>query len=355
MDERTRARGGAARAAGAVTRTPRGAPVAQDPTAGDGTYGPVASGVRAEWGAVPAELRAAVEEHLGAAVVAAESQSGGFSPGVAARLRLADGRRAFVKAVSEAQNPESPGIHRREIGISGALPAGVPAPRLLAAFDRDGWVVLLFEDVEGRTPAVPWRPAELARVMAAIGDLAGLLTPSPIEAPPVTETQAEAFHNWRTIAADHAAATDDLAGLDPWAVRHLGDLAEWEAGWAAGATGDTLAHSDLRADNLLLTADGRVVVVDWPWACLAAPWYDLLVMLPSIRMQGGPPPQQLFDAHEVAAGADPAAVTALLAAVTGYFLGSARRPAPPGLPTLRPFQAAQGAAALEWLRSRIGN
>ncbi|WP_327291903.1 phosphotransferase family protein [Streptomyces sp. NBC_01198] len=315
---------------------------------------PRAVGVRAPWEAVPAGLRAAVEGHLDARIVAAETQLGGFSPGVAARLRLAGGRRAFVKAVSAAQNPDSPRIHRSEARVARALPSQVPAPRLLADFDRDGWVVLLFEDIEGRTPAQPWRPAELARVMSVVGDLAAVLTPSPVDVPPVTESHAGSFHNWRDIAAAHAAGTDDLAGLDPWAVGHLGALAELEAGWAAGAAGDTLAHGDLRADNLLLTPDGRVVVVDWPWASRAARWFDLLLMLPSVRMQGGPPPQQLFDAHEVAAGADPDAVTAVLAAFAGYLLGSARLPAPPGLPTLRPFQAAQGVAALEWLRSRTG-
>lgn len=316
---------------------------------------PAATGVRAPWNAVPAGLKASVEAHLGTPVLTAETQPGGFSPGVAARLLLADGRRAFVKAVSEAQNPESPGIHRSEARIAAALPANAPVPRLLAGFDRDGWVVLLFEDVEGRMPAQPWRPAELARVLAAVGDLAARLTPSPVDVPSVVERHADSFRGWRTIAADHAAGADDLAGLDPWAARNLGALAGLEAGWAAGAAGDTLAHSDLRADNVLLTADGRVVVVDWPWACLAARWFDLLLMLPSVHMQGGPPPQQLFDTHEVAAGADPDAVTAVLAAFTGFLLGRARKPAPPGLPTLRPFQAAQGRAALDWLRVRTGD
>ncbi|MFI0896583.1 aminoglycoside phosphotransferase family protein [Streptomyces sp. NPDC020983] len=315
---------------------------------------PPARGVRTAWGSVPARVRAAVEGRLGARVVRARTQSAGFSPGVAARLGLADGRRVFVKAVSAAQNPESPGIHRDEVRIARALPAAVPAPRLLADLDLDGWVVLLFEDVEGRLPALPWEPAELDLVLGAVGDLAAVLTPSPVAVPPVAQRQESAFRGWRVLSADHAAGTDDLAGLDPWAARNLPALAELESGWAAGAAGGTLAHADLRADNLLLTPDGRVVVVDWPWACLAAPWYDLLLMLPSVRMQGGPPPERLFAAHRAAAGADPDAVTAVLAAFAGYLLGHARRPAPPGLPTLRAFQAAQGREALAWLRARLG-
>ncbi|MGK5555640.1 hypothetical protein ACSNOI_28880 [Actinomadura kijaniata] len=41
-----------------------------------------------------------------------------------------------------------------------------------------------------------------------------------------------------------------------------------------------------------------------------------------------------------------------MAAVTGYFVHVARLPAPPGLPTLRALQRAQGAIALAWLRRR---
>ena len=44
-------------------------------------------GVRAEWSGLPAGVRQDIEQLLGADVVEAESQQGGFSPGVAARVR----------------------------------------------------------------------------------------------------------------------------------------------------------------------------------------------------------------------------------------------------------------------------
>jgi hypothetical protein len=90
---------------------------------------PAASGGnRLRWAQLPAELRAAVEDHFGAAVVRADSQPGGFSPGLASRLELADGQRVFAKAVSARRNPYSTAAHRREAGVLAALPAGVPAP-----------------------------------------------------------------------------------------------------------------------------------------------------------------------------------------------------------------------------------
>ena len=132
---------------------------------GDGVEAPPpAVGVRMAWPWVPAGLRYAVEQQLGGRVVEAVTQPGGFSPGVAARLKTATGTRAFVKAVGPELNPESPGIHRAEARIAAALPEGIPAPRLLGFFDEDGWVVLVFEDIEGAPPVLPWEAAELARV-----------------------------------------------------------------------------------------------------------------------------------------------------------------------------------------------
>jgi hypothetical protein len=45
--------------------------------------------------------------------------------------------------------------------------------------------------------------------------------------------------------------------------------------------------------------------------------------------------------------------TAVLASAAGYFLSRGMMPHPPGLPTLRAFQAAQAVPALVWLRERL--
>ncbi|MER5366922.1 aminoglycoside phosphotransferase family protein [Streptomyces sp. NPDC002722] len=311
---------------------------------------PPAAGVRHHWAGLPAPVREAVEDVLGARVVEARSQSGGFSPGVAARVRLADGRRAFVKAVSAEANPGSPDLHRAEARHTAVLPPGVPAPRLLGSYDDGTHVALVLEDIDGRQPRVPWDAAELDRVLTAVGELGAALTPAPIDAPAAADRKARMFSGWRDLLAER----DSTGRLDPWAARSLGLLAELESGWAEPATGDSLAHSDLRADNILLTED-RVVFVDWPHALRTAPWFDLLAMLPSVAAQGGPDPEAVFTAHPLGRNADPAGVTAVLAALTGYFVAASLKPAPPGLPTLRAFQGAQGAAALRWLRGRLGN
>jgi len=312
---------------------------------------------RLPWAQVPAPLRAAAEQRLGGRVTAAVTQPGGFSPGAAARLRLDSGRRAFAKAVGPELNPDSPGIYRAEARIAAALPAAAWAPEFLGVIDSGGWVLLLFEDIDGAMPAQPWRPPELARVLAAVTDLAAALTPAPLAAPTVADAHAASFTGWRQLAAEHwptrNPAAGDQAALDPWAREHLAGLAKLESGWAAAAQGTSLVHSDLRADNILLTAD-RVVFVDWPWACRAAPWFDLVAMLPSIALAGGPPPGEILAGHPVTRDADPQAVTAVVAALAGYFIYQSRRPGPPGIPTVRAFQAAQGKVTLDWLRARTG-
>ena len=304
---------------------------------------PPARGDRLAWEALPERLRRAIEQRLGAEVAAATTQQGGFSPGVAARLKLADDRRVFAKAVGPEPNPDSPEFHRREARVAAALPPETPAPRFLLSLEDEGWVALLFEDVDGREPQLPWQEDELARVLDALADLAGALTPAPIEAPPVQETLDEMFHGWRTLESH----------VDDWAADHLDELRELESRWADVAQGDTLLHCDVRADNILLTPQ-RVVFVDWPHACVGAAWIDLLAFLPSVAMQGGPHPWAIFEPHPIGRDVLPEHLQPVLAALAGFFLQRATLPPPLGLSTLREFQRGQGIEALAWLRRSLG-
>ena len=300
---------------------------------------------------MPAELRAALEERLGGEVVETRSQVGGYSPGVAERLLVADGRRAFVKAACPQMNPDTPDIHRREAEVAAVLPPAAPAPRFLFSLELAGWVALAFEDIDGRQPELPWRPDDLVRVLAALTALAQALTPSPIALARFHEWWAGDFRGLRTLLEQHKGG-EALTDLDPWLEANLELAAEAEARWPEASVGETLLHTDVRADNVILTGD-RVVLVDWPGAAVGAAWIDLLVLLPSVAVQGGPKPWEVFDDHPVARDAPPAAVDAIVAALTGYFVERGRRPDPPGLPTVRRFQTAQGIEAARWLERRL--
>jgi Phosphotransferase enzyme family len=308
-----------------------------------------AAGVHLPWAQVPEPVQAWAAGVGGGVPAAVRDLHGGFSPGAAARLDC-PGRALFVKAVGAELNQESPLMHRREAIVSAALPAAPLFPRLVDSYDDGAWVGLAFEAVDGRPPRHPWEPRELASVLQALGAMHEALTPSP-----VLRLEPAAVY-WRTLFdgwAGLAAMAEPPGPLDPWARAHLPRLAELEATWPAASGGTTLVHGDIRSDNVLVTTDG-VVFVDWPHASIGTPVIDLIGWAPSVVLEGGPQPEALLAAHRPTRDADPAVVTALLAAVCGFFVSRSLRPPPPGLPTVRAFQGAQGEVALAWLRRRTG-
>lgn len=301
---------------------------------------------RPTWRDLPAAVAGAVETRLGAGVVGALSHEGGYSPGLAATLVLEDGSRVFVKAVDGATYPEAGRAHLREAAVSPLLPRPVPAPRLRWTLEESGWVVLALDALDGREPHQPWQAEELGLVLDAVAALARVTAPPTELLPPMPERLV--LDHWAVLAREPHPG---LAAYEPWVVPALGDLAALAAGWADAVAGDTLVHSDLRADNVVLTAAGARIV-DWAHAVRGAPWVDLVGLLPSVAAAGGGDPEELLRGHPVGRAAPAGAVDAFLAALTGYFVGSSVRPAPSGIPHLREIQHAQGAAGLRWLRSR---
>ncbi len=184
---------------------------------------PPAEGVRVHWEDVPESVREDLEARLGGKVVEAVTQPEGFSPGMAARLVLSDGRRYFVKAVSESANPDTHHIHRREARIVAALPPSAPVPRLQWVYDERGWVALCFEDIDGRHPSQPWTNSDLELVVAALKRMARDLTPSPIT---VDQTAGDALA--RSINGWRLARARGERRLDSWCLRNLERLAELE-------------------------------------------------------------------------------------------------------------------------------
>ena len=284
---------------------------------------------------------------MGSPVVEATTQPTGFSPGLAARLRLEDGSRAFLKAVHESVNPDSAGIHRREARVLAQMPAEAPVPRLLWSFDADGWVALCLEDIDGRHPYEPWTERDLSMVITTLKDMAALFTPSPLK---TEDTAARAIE--RAINGWQVALRRREDRLDDWCLGHLARLAELEAEAPRLVEGETLLHFDIRADNLLIAGD-RVYVLDWPWARIGPAWVDWVAMAPSVAMQGGPEPEAFMRRFDISRVSQ-RAVDAVICTLAGYLTVHALDAPPPGLPTLRGFQEAQGRIAARWLRERVG-
>ncbi|SEF00463.1 phosphotransferase family protein [Ruania alba] len=310
---------------------------------------------RLTWDQLPDGVGALITERTGP-VRSAVSQEGGYSPGMASVLTTAHGR-LFVKVASARQNAHSVELYRKEAAVSVALRAvrnEVPAPAYRWSVETeigdDTWVVLAFDAADGPGPRIPWQPAELTEALdlvAAVGQV-----PAPDD--PAIQPLAEmVFDEWHTVSSDDEVRRRVLA-LDSsgWLAPRVADLAALADRWPEATDGTSLVHHDLRADNMV-RAGGRLLAVDWPHARRGAPWVDLLGMMPSLALEGGGDPEEVFTAHPVGAAADPDAVTVAIAALTGMFLERSVQPPPPGIPHVRAFQRDQGLVGLRWLQGRM--
>jgi hypothetical protein len=113
-----------------------------------------------------------------------------------------------VKALSADLHPSSVGLYRIEAATMPHLPRGLSVPRLLDVYDDGNWVALVYEEVDGRHPDLPWRPDELQRVAAAL-------------------------------------AASPPAHLEPGLRRHLDRVAAEVPDLAEVVRGDALLHNDI--------------------------------------------------------------------------------------------------------------
>ncbi|MER7791313.1 aminoglycoside phosphotransferase family protein [Streptomyces sp. NPDC097640] len=300
---------------------------------------------RVAWAALPREVTARIERLLGSPVTTAISQPGGFSEGLAARVLLADGSRAFVKAASSSTAPAVADFHRREIAVSRRLPGRAPVPRLLDAYDDGTWVALVFEEIPGRLPAQPWRPDELDRVLAAVTEMANVLTPSPVEAAVLGGPR---LGGWPALAEDTAARAK-VAELSPWAARHIDRLVALEEN--ASLDGHTLLHGDLYPFNIMLTAD-RVFVVDWPHSWVGPRHCDVVTLLSSASLSGVDP-QPIAESHPLTRDLDRGRLDEVLALHAGFLLRAATTAGPAADRNLVAMMTALGLSSLRWLSRRL--
>ncbi|WP_367650544.1 hypothetical protein [Nocardioides sp. zg-DK7169] len=300
---------------------------------------------RLEWEYLPPMLRAEVARRCGSPVVATESQGAGFTPGFASVLTCADGSRHFVKAASVRAQRAFALSYREEARKLAALPAATPAPRLRWVHDADDWVVLGIEHVAARAPYRPWRASDLEATLDTLEQCAAVLSPAPagLALGTFAEEFAPFLAHWETLRT----APADVPGL----VAHLEEAAALAGRYAEVCAGDTVVHTDIRDDNVLITAGGRALLCDWNWPVVGAAWLDSVLTLIGPRGDG-------LDVEAVLATRTltrdvPAEhVDVLLALVAGYFLAQSALPGPPTSPHMRAAQRWQGEVVWDWLGER---
>ena len=304
------------------------------------------SAVRPDWSDLPTAVRARLEDALGSTVVEARSQDSGFTPGFASRLLLGDGRRVFVKAADDGRE-WLVGSYREEAAKLALIPTGVPAPRLQQVIDEpigdQGWVLLVFDDVEGRPPVRPWSLVEARAALRTATGLAEALSPPP---------DGWAWGTLAELIIDDPPDWSSLRDRPEW-TDHLDELIGLVERRSALLAGNTLTHSDLRDDNLIIAADGGVWVCDWNWPTVGPRWADAVCL--AISFYGdGLDADALLSETGLLTGDDREAVDGLLAALTVYCLLWSAQPANPTSPYLRTHQAWYAEAAGAWLRQRRG-
>ena len=307
-----------------------------------------AVGVRIGYGAVPRRVRDWVEQALGAPVATATTQPGGMSPGCAARLRLVDGRRAFVKAVGLDLNADTAGLHRHEARVLAALPDVSWRPRLLATYDDGDWVALVLEDVEGRHP--DWLDgSDLEVVLETVERQSRELAVPPLGLPAVPTFEANTS-KWASALDE--AGPEGLAALPAWFHERREEVDARLAAVGDQLAGDGLCHFDVRNDNILIRPGSAVVLADWGLARLGPPWVD------TVKLAGEWAETPVFDdicaASPFLAGVEGDPATGLLLALGAFLAVSGTWEPPAGLPTLPAFRARQGRRFLEGARRRLG-
>jgi aminoglycoside phosphotransferase (APT) family kinase protein len=310
-------------------------------------------GARPDWADLPSEVRAAVADRLGSPVVESATARGGFTRGFAAVLTTAAGERAFVKAARLADQPHIADWYAREAALTAALPAGVPAPRPRWTMTVAAYFVVCLAAIDGRLPALPWRPDELAATLDAWATAAtALRTPPPallaIGLPSLAALARSDLSEWQEIAAGREPMPPAL-GL---AAKRLPELAALEAsfpGYAERAGG--VLHCDLRLDNILIDSSGRAWICDWNWMCVGPAWFDTAGLLVT-AFASGLDADALFAAHPTSDDCPPEGLDAALATLSGFWLSRAAAGPGDAAPHVQVHQRWSGEVALGWLADR---
>jgi aminoglycoside phosphotransferase (APT) family kinase protein len=206
--------------------------------------------------------------------------------------------------------------------------------------DEGDVTALVLEDLSAATWPPPWSDALVDVVRRTLDELQGVDPPPGLGSPTAV---GDLTSGWAGVAADPQPFLALGLCAPEWLDRHLDALIDAAA--RAPLDGDRLVHLDVRSDNLCVR-EGRCLLVDWNQAARGNPLLDLVLWLPSLRLEGGPPPQAL---------AGPEAAD-LAAAFAGYLAVRAGRPEPPTAPPhgVRPLQRAQLEIALPWAAEALG-
>jgi Phosphotransferase enzyme family len=216
---------------------------------------------------------------------------GGYTAAVRRRVRLADGRTVFAKAATS-----HPAIDWLGNEIVTYTSVALPIMPAMYGFVLEPCSVLVLEDLSDSG----WSPSWTSETIDALRDaLNTLAATTGVRLQPLSVVRG-GTETWRNYAdgGDLGRLAVTGACTTDWIETFLSTLIEEEA--AANFDGDCLVHCDLRGDNINYSA-GRLVVIDWNWACLGNPVYDHAGWAVNARLEGAPAPWVLAPGVEAPA------------------------------------------------------
>jgi hypothetical protein len=283
--------------------------------------------------AVPPETRKRLQRILRSPVTSTWAVRGGYTPALRWLVALADGRSVFVKqAIDDAVVPRLRREHSVYLHLSGEWCAEV------VGFEDGEQPLLILEDLSGCVWPPPWNAQCVEAVRAALREIA-------MHSPPPGLGRASSFgfaeDGWPEVARD----PEPFLSLSLCSQRWLDDALPvlLEAADPRLLDGDALCHLDVRSDNLCFRTNGQAVLIDWDCAGIGNPEFDLAFWLPSLRLEGGPPPDAVADC-----------TPGIVAIVAGFFASQAGLPNIPFAPRVRDIQLKQLTVALPWVASVLG-
>ena len=266
---------------------------------------------------------------------------GGQTAAARWHVTLEDGSRAFVKIGATL---DTAAWIRDEHLVYAQLRGAPFMPRLLGWFDDPDVdrPVLAVEDLSEAYWPPPW---ELGHVEAVLATLELVhATPPPSDVARIDQRKIGLDGSWDEIEADPGPFLRLGLCSPEWLERFLPALRDASA--AADVRGDRLLHLDVRSDNLCLR-EGAAILVDWNWACIGDPLFEVAAWLPSLHAEGGPPPEDVLPPGTL--GLD-----GFAALVAGFFCLHAGKPDIPEAPHVRPLQLSQARSALPWAARALG-
>lgn len=321
-----------------------------------------------DWSEVPAELKTALQDVVGAPITGATIAWGGYGPSATFILETADGRKLFCKGTHPGFTREGKEAFHTELSYYLAIPELAQfGPAFRGAVHHEEWHLMVLDYVERAMEVPPWTESS---VRGAIAMLARFHANPPARADevlPIAEAQAEFMalyrpeNGWKLLAEPthcdgFTALFGDRIAAERWLAAHLDEFIALEGRASQLGGPRSWVHHDFRSDNLLFCGREEPLLIDFPFLAFGPTLMDVAFFLPSLAGEEGPSPQEGLRLYENASGRrfDTASTIAAVATVAGFFAVRAGQPDIPGLPRLRWVQKLQLFPCLTWLSGLTG-